>query len=259
MADILSVLLVEDDPVACEAFVSLFDQNDAFRLVDVTNNSFKAVEIARDCLPDIVILDLELHQGRGTGLLFLRDLKQEVLSKQPYILVTTNNTSTTTYDYVRQMGVDFIMSKHQEDYSVKGAVEFLAMMKDIILDKSRQACLEPMTTPEQRNKRLMQRIASELNLIGVSPKAIGYRYLQEAILLAVQGEKGNLSSKVGQKLGKTTSSVERAMQNAINRAWSATDPEDLLVHYTARISSDRGVPTLTEFIYFYANKLKLEY
>lgn len=259
MSVFLTVLLVEDDPVACEEFVLLFEQSDTFKLAAVTNNSFKAVELVRDCLPDIVILDLELHQGRGSGLLFLRDLRQEILSKQPYILVTTNNTSTTTYDYVRQMGVDFIMSKHQDDYSSKGAVDFLTMMKDIILEKNRKTCSDTTTTPEQRNKRLLQRISSEMNLIGVSPKAIGYRYLQEAILLAVQGESGNLSRKVSEKFGKTTSSVERAIQNAINRAWSAADPEDLLLHYTARINSERGVPTLTEFIYYYANKLKLEY
>ena len=259
MSDSLSVLLVEDDPVACEEFVSLFESNDAFKLAGITNNSFKAVELVRDCLPDVVILDLELHQGRGTGLLFLRDLKQLFLPKQPYILVTTNNTSTTTYEYVRQMGVDFIMSKHQDDYSSERAVEFLAMMKEIILEKGRQAFPEAAVSPEQRNKRLMQRIASELNLLGVSPKAIGYRYLQDAILLAVKGEEGNLSRKVAEKNGKTTASVERAIQNAINRTWNASDPEELLLHYTARIHSERGVPTLTEFIYYYANKLRLEY
>ena len=173
--------------------------------------------------------------------------------------VTTNNTSTTTYEYVRQMGVDFIMSKHQDDYSSERAVEFLAMMKEIILEKGRQAFPEAAVSPEQRNKRLMQRIASELNLLGVSPKAIGYRYLQDAILLAVKGEEGNLSRKVAEKNGKTTASVERAIQNAINRTWNASDPEELLLHYTARIHSERGVPTLTEFIYYYANKLRLEY
>ena len=46
------------------------------------------------------------------------------------------------------------------------------------------------------------------------------------------------------------------MQNAINKAWRTTDIEDLSINYTARISSEKGVPTMTEFIYYYADKLK---
>lgn len=50
----------------------------------------------------------------------------------------------------------------------------------------------------------------------------------------------------------------RAMQNSINRAWSTSDIQDLLDNYTAKIKSDKGVPTVTEFIYFYAQKIKNE-
>lgn len=49
------------------------------------------------------------------------------------------------------------------------------------------------------------------------------------------------------------------MQNALNRAWKQTDVDELLVHYTAKVNTERGVPTITEFIYYYANKLKNEY
>ena len=49
------------------------------------------------------------------------------------------------------------------------------------------------------------------------------------------------------------------MQNAINRAWKTTDIDDLLRYYEARINSERGVPTSTEFIYYYANKIRAEY
>jgi flavin-binding protein dodecin len=51
----------------------------------------------------------------------------------------------------------------------------------------------------------------------------------------------NLCNVIGQKYGKTESSVERAMQNAINKAWRTCDIDDLLHYYTARISSDKGV------------------
>ena len=52
---------------------------------------------------------------------------------------------------------------------------------------------------------------------------------------------------------------ERAMQNAIHRAWKKADIEDLLKHYTAKVNSEKGCPTITEFICYYANKLKYEF
>ena len=49
------------------------------------------------------------------------------------------------------------------------------------------------------------------------------------------------------------------MQNAINAAWKHTDIDELLTHYTAKIRSSKGSPTVTEFISYYANKIKQEY
>ena len=72
----------------------------------------------------------------------------------------------------------------------------------------------------------------------------------------MEGHTNNLCTTIGDKYSKTDASVERAMQNAINNAWRSNDIDELLKHYSARINSDRGVPTLTEFVYYYANKIK---
>ena len=54
---------------------------------------------------------------------------------------------------------------------------------------------------------------------------------------------------------KSEKSIERAMQNAIKRAWDTNDIDTLLRHYTAYIRPDKGFPTLMEFICYYANKI----
>ena len=257
----LSLLLVEDDDAACKEFIQNTDEMDNVNLVCITDNSSKAIEYVKDFLPDAVILDLELHQGGGNGLIFLQELKQLDLPVYPYILVTTNNTSMITYEYARQAGADFIMAKHQSDYSVKGAVDFLIMMKSVILSRTVSKEPEHITTEssEQRTKRIIRRISLELDYVGISPKAVGYKYLIDAIQLVINKTEKNLCAVISAQYGKTDSSVERAMQNAINRAWRTSDIDELSNHYTARINSDKGVPTITEFIYYYANKIKNEY
>lgn len=257
----LSILLVEDDQYACKQIINLADNSDDMILVGVTNNAFKALDYIRDTLPDVVILDLELHRGSGSGLNVLSGIKNMALNRVPYILITTNNSSTVTYESARQLGADYIMSKHQDGYSEKSVIDFLRMLAPVI--KSRKQLhkdnFDETEAPVFYQKRITRRIIAELNLVGVNQKSVGYKYLIDAIMITINEPTQNLCNVIAKKYGKTEGSVERAMQNAINRAWATSSIEDLLANYTAKISSSKGVPTLTEFIFYYANKIKNEY
>lgn len=259
--DNLSIVLVEDDPVACQAFLSCADDTEDVSLVSITNNAAKAIEDIRDFLPNAVILDLELHHGCGSGLDVLHGLKKLALDMYPYILVTTHNSSPVTYEYACQLGADYIMFKHQQGYSEKSALDFLRMLKSVIQHKTGCSPFAQATTesPEQKSKRITRRITAELHHVGVNPKDVGYQYLIDAIQMVIPHPLQNICSHIAQKYKKTECSVERAMQNAISRAWKVTDIDELLHHYTAKVRSDKGVPTITEFVYYYANKIKNEY
>lgn len=58
------------------------------------------------------------------------------------------------------------------------------------------------------------------------------------------------------KYKKASSTISKAMQNAILYAWRVSSLDDISEIYTARINHETGVPTPTEFIYFYADKVK---
>ena len=250
-AHTLRVLLVEDDATSCMEINDYINQLDDVTLVASTNNASTAIEYMEKFLPDAVILDLELHQGGGDGLFFLAQLQQLELSKH-------NNSSNITYESARQLGADFILAKYQENYSAQYVVEFLRIMKKVIFSEKQKIASEiPAAQPsESKDKRLIQKIQHELNLIGISPKVIGYRYLTDAILATINEPKTRIFKVLGEKYKKTDASIERAMQNAINRAWRTSDIDDLLTYYTARIHSQKGVPTIMEFIFYYANKIQ---
>lgn len=257
----LTILLVEDDPETCKNFARCADELDNLLIVSITNNAAKALSDIQDFIPDVVILDLELHLGSGNGLEVLDGLNHLQIDIKPYVLITTNNSSNTTFEYARQLGADFIMSKHQKNYSEKSVLNLLIMMKSVIKNRRSTLSSSLLTTetPELHKKRITNRIMSELNLVGINPKTVGYQYLIDAIHIIIKKPTQNLCTIVSQKYGKTECSVERAMQNAINRAWKKTDIDELYMHYTAKIHSDKGTPTITEFVYYYANKIKNEY
>lgn len=256
---VLRILLVEDDKAACEEIGKYIDLYDDIDLSAVTNNSSEALKLTAQHLPDVVILDLELHYGGGNGLMYLHGLPALELTHRPYILVTTNNSSEITYETTRQFGADFIMAKHEANYSAKYVVDFIRMIHPTLITnkKTLAAHSHEYDTPDEKNRKLTIRISRELDYVGISRKNVGYQYLIDAILFALEDTEEKITSLVASKHHKSDVSVERAMQNAINRAWRTTPIEDLETHYTAKTHSCRGVPTLTEFIYYYTGLIKM--
>lgn len=259
----LTILLVEDEPADCEAIVQYIETLEDVLLVGVTNNATKALELLQDTLPDAIILDLELHKGSGTGLGFLGDMKNLYPPVCPYVLVTTHNISAVTHDNARQLGADFILVKSQTDYSAERVVDFLRVLRGTIQRSTRAlGKLGPAGKPEsprEKKKRIVSRIETELDLLGVSPKAVGRQYLIDAIVLITEGFQQSVYPQIAHTYRKSDASVERAMQNAINGAWRHTNIDDLQKRYTARIGSAKGVPTVTEFIWHYASRIKSDY
>ena len=254
----LSVLLIEDEEATCEEISQCIATDEGLKLVAITNNSHTAIELVEMHLPNVIILDLELHHGGGNGILFLHQLKQLNLKLPPYILVTTHNMSDVTLEQVRSLGADFTLTKYEAGYNAQYVIDHINLMRPAIHKKNSSNGLESLISPAETERKLTVRIQRELDLIGINPKAVGYKYLTDAILLTINGETANVSRALAPKYGKTEKSIERAMQNAIKQAWVTNDIEDLLKYYTAKVRIDRGSPTLMEFVWYYARKVEME-
>ena len=254
----MTILLIEDEPEECQEIAEYIETRTDVQLVGVTNNTQKALELTVDLQPDVIILDLELHKGYGDGLSFLDSLREMNLGFPIYILITTNTISRITHEGARKMGADFIMIKSQEDYSAKRVIDFLCSLKSIIHGSKKTVSHSSHGDKAKSGQHKLNRIIMELDLIGIAPNMLGRKYLMECINLLLDGQSENLTKTVAVKNKKSVGSVERAMQHAIERAWKLSCIEDLRKYYTARIHSARGIPTMTEFIYYYAEKIKNE-
>ena len=251
--DKLTIILVEDDTSTCARFNTYINSLDEVILLNFTNNASQALTLISHYKPDVIILDLELHNGIGNGFDVLSGLSK--YKSKPYIIVTTNNSSQTTYEYSRHLGADFIMYKHQQDYSEEKVIDFLISMKNII--KQNNVQLENADTKDMdiANKRIIQLISNELDLIGISRRSVGFNYLVEGIYMSLDGPIPKLCEQIAKKYKKSEPSVERAMQSAINRAWNSTDIETLLKYYTAYVPTHTSSPSLTQFINYYVDRI----
>lgn len=246
----LTIMIIEDDEQACFNFKNIISKHHNLKLVFTTNDSKHALDKVKIFIPDVIILDLELHCGCGSGIEFLSKLS---ISPKPFIIVTTNNSSQLTYKFAHENGCDFLFHKNECDYSEEKVISFVLTMKNLILRYTKD---NSSTNPSTEDDDKYSYIEEIFNKIGISPKLLGYKYLFDAIILVSEDSKDNLYSTIAKKYNKSNASVEHAMQNAINKAWNQTDTDILYKYYSARIDIKRGCPTVYEFVYYFATKLK---
>lgn len=256
----INLLVVEDDENTCLEYENYCSAHEDVFLIGTSAHSDEALKITEEFLPNAVVLDLELQKGSGSGMKYLIDIDKLNIKVHPYILVVTNNISPYTQAAVRKFGADYIIVKSQSDYSVPMIIDFLRGIIANIPDMNPQTeTCSPVIKQrieDDYNRRLLQKITQELNMVGISPRAVGRDYLRDAIEMICHKKRTYICAEIAEKYQKSDASVERAMQNAINSAWRKTDIDTLERCYTAPVSSEKGVPTMTEFIYYYADKVK---
>ena len=111
MNKILSILIIEDDEEVCDRYVDCIKPLEYFNIVSITNDSAKGIELTTSRKPDIVILDLELQRGSGSGLSYMAWYRDCYIENKPIVVITTHNPSEHIHKAVRNMGADFIFTK----------------------------------------------------------------------------------------------------------------------------------------------------
>ena len=257
----MKLLLIEDDNKECEKFRKIVEKRQDIEFVGITNSAIEGLKLLKENIPDGVILDLELNAGQGSGFEFLQKLNELKLSTRPKIVVTTNVYSDSVYDYLHENKVDFIFYKKQESYSVENVINTLFLLKGYT-DSSSDIPIDKNDNEEDNEtmKIISDKINKELDLIGISSHLQGRKYLYDAILYLLSKESSDGRISINQylisKYKKASSTISRAMQNAILHAWRISSIEDLEEKYKAKINYETGVPTPVEFIYYYVDKIK---
>ena len=258
MAKPMRILIVEDDINDCNNFINSIKKRDDFELVAVTDSDIEALKYVRLKHPEGIVLDLELNnskRGNTNSLEFLSNLKKLKLNYEPIVIVTTHVYSKRTYEILHREGVDLILYKDHPKYSCDNVLNNFLMYRNVSSDNEPKTISEEI---EDNENKISDLINHELDLIGVTSKLKGRKYIHDAILYLIENENSNTNviqylTKIHKKSGNT---ITNGIQNAIIHAWRVSSIEDLETYYTAKVNYETGVPTPMEFIYYYVDKIK---
>lgn len=253
----ISILLVEDDEIELINMKNYINSRDDVRLVNCVSSPSDAVKSIKTYLPDAIILDIELNKGQGSGLEVLENIKNMNLQFKPIIVVTTNIASKMVYRYAHENGADMVFHKLKNDYSPELVIRNILLLNGL---QSKELYVQRIDAESKNNchDKLSNRINRELDLIGISSHLVGRKYIHDSILYILEENENseNVFLYIAKKYKKGNSTIGRSIQTAIEHAWRKSSIEDLEKHYTAVVNYNTGVPTPTELIYYYVDKIK---
>jgi len=255
----MTVVLIEDDVSDCIKFKDCANRRTDIRFVGMTDSSEEGLKLVQSHLPEAVILDLQLAKGSGSGIQFLEMLNKSNLAFRPIIMVTSSNQSRIVNDRIEELGADWYFCKKQRDYSEDFVFDtLLSLRKHLHAGQRVNGTAEMIESPEERQTRIYKRIDAEFDLIGIRARYKGRVYLRDGVFLQIctNNESGSAIEQVAANHKHAYNSVSSSMQTAINDAWNNSAPGELQEHYTARISAKTGVPTPSDFIHYYADKIR---
>jgi len=259
----MKIVLLEDDISACRKFIACANSRTDIIFVGITGRSDDGLEHVRNKLPEAVIVDLELTWGQGSGFDFLEKLYAMEFDIRPIVVITTRNRCEDLHAQLHaQYGIDWIFCKLQDGYSPEMVIRHLLRFRPYFSKRhgGMNPSLKTLESPEELKNRILQRIKAEMDAFGISVKYKGRKIIEEAIYLILsRGEKN--SETVFQDLARMHkthyNNIIRNIQKAIYDAWDNTDDiEALLRVYTAPIRKETGAPSPTEFVYYYADKIR---
>lgn len=254
----MTILIIEDDVNECLNFIKTIENREDIELVKITDSDIQGLRYVKNLHPEGIVLDIELNNstsGNTNSLEFMNNMKKLNLNYQPIVIVTTHIYSKRTYDKLHQSGVDLILYKNHPKYSCNQVLNNFLNLRETTPSKTVEVLEEEFKDEESK---ISDYINDELELVGVTSKLKGRKYAHDAILYLIQndGKDVNPIKYLTKIYNKPETTITNGIQNAIIHAWRYTAIEDLLNHYKGVVNSDRGMPTVMEFIYYYADKIK---
>ncbi|MBQ2714530.1 MAG: sporulation transcription factor Spo0A [Clostridia bacterium] len=242
----LTVYVVEKDNAERELLIDVISSGDCLRVVGASADGERAFTEICTLKPDIVVTDLVLPILDGFGLIE----KLRAIGNRARIIVVSSLSGDGFITRAMNLGANFYMLK--------------PVCSDRLIDVMTESDFIRTSCEDSEEKSFESKIANIFMSVGIPAHIKGYRYLKEAIKLAVA--KPDIMNSITKELyptvasvySTTASKVERAIRHAIEVAWNKGRIENINNLFGIKIYTSHDKPTNGELIALIADKLLID-
>lgn len=200
MTDRIRVLIADDHTLFRKGVVELINEHARFELVGEAGDGLEAVDLARRCDPDVILMDV--HMPRQGGVDAVREIKDQHLGRVLMLTVSDKNSDLLA---AIEAGADGYLLKNTEPQALYDALQEVAAGHSV---------LSPEVTRAVMNQAGRSPAASQKSLL--TPR--------EAEVLR-QLAKGSTTAQIALALGIQPSTVKTHIHNLLGKLEAANRAE----------------------------------
>lgn len=256
----IQVTLADDNREFAELLREHLASQEDIEVIGVAHNGGEVMEMLKQQVPDILILDIIMPHLDGLGV--LEQLQEVTLPRAPKIVMLTAFGQENVTQRAVELGASYYILK---PFNMDVLTNRIRQLADIPTSAPRVKTTTTVSTSSTKSNNLDANITNVIHEIGVPAHIKGYLYLREAITM-VYNEIDLLGSitktlypRIAEKYNTTSSRVERAIRHAIEVAWSRGNMDSIKSLFGYTINVTKAKPTNSEFIAMVADKLRIEH
>jgi len=270
MNEKISVLIADDNVEFATTLMNYLGKEEDMEVVGIAKDGLETVELIKQKIPDIVILDVIMPHLDGLGV--LEKLPTLNLEKNPStIMLSAVGQEKITqkaislgaeYYVVKPFEIDVLVKRIKELKYYYPMVQETTTYSGVREEKTNYITIDPRKRTNECNLEAL--VTNIIHELGVPAHIKGYQYLREAIMMVVNDIElineitKQLYPEIAERYNTTPSRVERAIRHAIEVSWSRGRLETTNGIFGYTVSAAKGKPTNSEFIAMVADKLRIE-
>lgn len=221
------VILADRDGFYLQRLKRCLERRGEMTVMGMTDSGPELLEMAKENAPDVVLMDVLLSDRDGFWVL-------ERLRKMGVHCVCVMISAIDSDKLVRKaiaLGADYYMAKPIQGELLLERIHQLLDQEESHAPAVSEIGEYPPALPENPFQNLEAEISVLLSRMGMSASIKGYRFIREAVMMAVEdadvlmGITKGLYPDIARRYKTTASKVERAIRHAIESAWKKNGPQ----------------------------------
>lgn len=251
MSKVIKVVVADDNEVMRNMIVDALSDDDMVQVVGEASDGMNALSIIKATHPDVVLLDLVMPLMDGIGVMEAISEDSGFKENKPNYIVISAAGSEDIVNQALQTGASYFIMKPFDGEALVKRVKRVCGDADILLCQNTTGA---QVNTEDIPQDIEQIIVGLLRNLGVPVRMVGYKYLRDAIQIAVNDTDSlmsvtkNVYPEIAIKHGTSSGNVERNIRYVIESTWTRhceCKSEDVMSDLFKGITKK---PTNSEFI-----------
>lgn len=267
MKEKITILIADDNQDFSRTLSTYLESQEDMEVIGMAKDGTEAVEMIKNAIPDVVLLDVIMPHLDGLGV--LENINEITNEKRPMCIMLSAVGQDKITQQAINLGAEYYVVKPFDIELLIKRIRELKFYKpssknSFISREIKAQYIEIPEASEKSEENLEALVTNLIHEVGVPAHIKGYQYLREAIMMVVKDIDvinqitKSLYPQIAHKYHTTPSRVERAIRHAIEVAWGRGQQEAVENIFGYTISAAKGKPTNSEFIAMIADKLRLE-